>query len=230
MGYLIDVDWAALFRPEMSLLEVLVRGVVVYAALCIFLRIILKRQAGKIALADLLVVSLISGVCRNPLIRDAYSIPDGIAVVVVVLSMSYSLDFLCYYVPRVHGLLHPPPVVLVRDGEIDKENLRRELMTESQLLSQLRHHGLETAAQAAKAILEGSGQLSVIPKSGRGDTVRTRFDPGTDALAQPRDARLKMREDLAWHEEQIRKHQTAVAALKTLVSAEDTAPSARDGS
>jgi uncharacterized membrane protein YcaP (DUF421 family) len=208
MGYLIDVDWASLFRPQMSVLEVLIRGVVVYVTLCLLLRIILKRQAGKIAIADLLVVTIIGGVCRNSLVRDAYSIPDTLAVVVVVLGLSYSLDFLSYYVPRIHALMHPAPVVLVRNGQVDQGSLRRELITESQLLAQLRQHGLESPSDAAMAMLEGSGQISVIPRM-----LHVEIPGG--------DRNRKVRDDLAWHEEQIRKHQAVAAALKGLVSADD---------
>jgi uncharacterized membrane protein YcaP (DUF421 family) len=85
MGRLLETDWSGLFTPEMSIPEILIRGTLVYLALCILLRVILKRQAGKMSLSDLLVVAVVAGICRNPLVRNAYSIPDGIAVVAVVL-------------------------------------------------------------------------------------------------------------------------------------------------
>src|SRR5437870_12064508 len=132
MDALFHVDWHALFIPKLSFLEIILRGVIIYVGLCLLLRIVLKRQAGQVALSDLLVVTLVAGVCRNPLVADAYSIPDGLAVVAVVLGCSYAADWLCYYSPAVHRLLHPPRVQLVRDGEILWDNLRRELMTEEQ--------------------------------------------------------------------------------------------------
>src|SRR5262245_30749707 len=129
------IDWGELFLPQMTLAEILIRGTVVYVSLCLLLRIVLKRQTGKVSLADLLVVTVIAGVARNPLVRDAYSISDGLAVTVVVLAWNYAMDFLSYYVPLVHMLFHPVPVVLVRDGQVDKDVLRCELITESQLRS-----------------------------------------------------------------------------------------------
>jgi uncharacterized membrane protein YcaP (DUF421 family) len=164
MEWLYQTDWSRLLRPEMSLLEVLVRGTLIYVTLCVLLRVILRRQAAKMSLSDLLVVTLIAGVCRNPLVRDAYSIPDGLAVVLVVLGWSYALDWLSYHSPLVHKLFHPEPVLLIRDGVVLPENLRRELMTESQLRCQLRQHGVEDPAQVARAVMEGSGQVSVIKK------------------------------------------------------------------
>jgi uncharacterized membrane protein YcaP (DUF421 family) len=181
MGRLLQTDWSGLFRPEMSLPEVLIRGTLVYVSLCLLLRVMLKRQAGQLSLSDLLVVAIVAGVCRNPLVRDAYSIPDGLAVVVVVLAWSYALDWLSYYSPWVHKLLHPQPVVLVRDGQVIEPNLRRELMTESQLRAQLRQHGVEDLSQVAQAVLEGGGQVSVIQK-----TDKPGRPPGPDgAAAEP---------------------------------------------
>src|SRR2546423_1521051 len=94
MDALFHVDLHALFVPKLSLLEIVLRGTVIYVGLCLLLRVVLKRQAGKVSLSDLLVITLVAGVCRNPLIADAYSIPDGLGVVAVVLLSSYAADWL----------------------------------------------------------------------------------------------------------------------------------------
>ena len=113
MEFLWSVDWAQLFTPQMSLPEILIRGTLIYVALCLLLRVVLKRQAGRVSLSDLLVVSVVAGVCRNPLVRDAYSVTDGVLVVATVLAWGYALDWLSYYVPLIHQLLHAPPVPLM---------------------------------------------------------------------------------------------------------------------
>ncbi len=164
MDALFHVNWHQLLVPKLSLLEIVLRGVLIYVGLCLLLRVVLKRQAGKVGLADLLVVTLVAGVCRNPLVADAYSIPDGLGVVAVVLLSSYAADWLSYHSPLVHTLMHPPRVELVRDGTILHDNLRRELMTESQLRCQLRQKGVSDPADVAEAWIEGSGEISVIRK------------------------------------------------------------------
>src|SRR4051812_49762845 len=112
MDFFWRTDWGRLFTPEMSLPEILIRGTVIYLALCLLLRVVLKRQAGKVALSDLLVVALVAGVCRNPLVRDTKSIPDGLAIVTTVLAWSYAVDWLSYRFRTVHRLMHPQPVPL----------------------------------------------------------------------------------------------------------------------
>jgi uncharacterized membrane protein YcaP (DUF421 family) len=167
MSALFHVDWQRLFVPQLSLLEIIIRGIVVYVGLCLQLRIVLKRQAGHVALADLLVITLVAGVCRNPLVADAYSIPDGLGVVAVVLISSYAADWLSYYSPFFHRLSHPPRVELIRDGQVVDANLRRELMTDSQLHCQLRHKGVADPEEVAEAWIESSGEITVIRKPDR---------------------------------------------------------------
>src|SRR5438552_2753415 len=106
MDFLWRTDWDQLFVPKMSLLEILVRGTFTYLGLCLLLRIVLKRQAGKVSISDLLVVSIVAGVCRNPLIADAYSVTDGMLVVATVLGWSYVLDWLSYRSPIFHRVMH----------------------------------------------------------------------------------------------------------------------------
>src|SRR5437870_8818354 len=124
MDALFHVDWHALFIPKLSFLEIILRGVIIYVGLCLLLRIVLKRQAGKVSLSDLLVVTLVAGICRNPLVADAYSIPDGLGVVAVVLVSSYAADWLSYHSPVFHRMMHPPRVQLIKDGEVLHQHLR----------------------------------------------------------------------------------------------------------
>src|SRR4029079_6817391 len=113
-----QTDWSRIFTPQMSLPEVLVRGTLVYLALVLLLRIVLKRQAGKVGMSDLLVVTIVAGVCRNPLVRDAYSVTDGVLIVGVVLLWSFVLDWLSFHSPFIHRLLHRQRVRLIEDGRV----------------------------------------------------------------------------------------------------------------
>jgi uncharacterized membrane protein YcaP (DUF421 family) len=110
------------------------------------------------SLSDLLVVTLVAGVCRNPLAKDAYSIPDALLVITVVLAWSYTVDWLCYYSPLIHDLMHPSPVVLIEDGKILYENLRRELMTEQQLRAQLRLNGVGDLPRLPRLVWRAAGR------------------------------------------------------------------------
>lgn len=162
MEALVRIDWQQLLVPQFSVFEMLLRGCLIYLSLVLLLRIVLKRQAGRIAMSDLVVVTLVTGVCRNPLIADRYSLTDSLGVVAVVLGCSYAVDWLSYHSQFIHGLVHSEPVLLVQDGEVNQSNLKQELMTEQRLRSKLRAHGIRDLNQVAQAWLEADGTVSVL--------------------------------------------------------------------
>src|SRR5262249_33835487 len=113
---------------------------------------------------DLLIIGLVAGVCRNPLVADGYSLTDGLGVVVVVLACSYLVTWLCYRSKFIHRLTHHDPVLLIRDGRVLTENLRNELMTADRLQSKLGGQGVTDPAEVSEAWLEGDGEVSVIKR------------------------------------------------------------------
>ncbi|HEX3149747.1 MAG TPA: YetF domain-containing protein [Gemmataceae bacterium] len=159
-----DTDWSKVFAPQMSIPEVLVRGTLGYLGVVILLRIVPRRAAGRISLSDLLVVTIIAGVVRNPLVGSSDSVLDGFLIIAVVLLWSFALDWLSYRVEWVHRLLHPNSVVVVRNGRVQDENLAGELMTREQLKAQLRQHGISNLAEVAEARIESDGKVSVIAR------------------------------------------------------------------
>lgn len=58
--------------------------------------------------------------------------------------------------------MNPAPLPLVKDGKIMRKHLRQELVTEEELLSQLRQQGVENLGDVKRCYLEGDGHFSVI--------------------------------------------------------------------
>lgn len=158
---MIDIDWGALFIPEISLLEVFLRGTIVYIVLLILFRV-LKRDAGEIGIADLLVVVLVADAAQNAMASVYNSITEGVVLVSTILFWNFAIDWLGYRYPRFGKLIYPPPIALVKDGRMLRRNLRREMLTEEELISQLRQQGVENLADVKKAYIEGDGHISVI--------------------------------------------------------------------
>jgi uncharacterized membrane protein YcaP (DUF421 family) len=166
MGAFGPVDWGTVFVPKTPLLEIVVRGTLVYLALFAMLRLVLKRQSGAIGVSDLLVVVLIADAAQNAMAGDYKSVPDGVLLVAVIIFWSYALDWLGHRYPRVGRFLHPPPLLLVEDGRMHRRNMRAELITPEELMSQLREQGVEHLARVKRAYMEGDGKLSVVTRDG----------------------------------------------------------------
>lgn len=159
------VDWAKLFVPSYSILETIIRGTVTYIVLFMFLRI-LRRETGTLNITDLLVVVVIADAAQNAMAGEYKSITEGIILVATIMFWDYLMDWLSFRFPAIRRLLRPSPLLLIKDGEIQRRNLRQEMITIDELMSSLREQGIEKISEVDKAFLEGDGKISVI-KQGR---------------------------------------------------------------
>jgi uncharacterized membrane protein YcaP (DUF421 family) len=162
MDILVGVDWNKLFVPSTPLAETLLRGTLMYLALVCLMRLVLQRETGAVGLADLLVVVLLADAAQNALADDYSSIPDGVLLVVTILFWSHALNWLGYRSRLVERLLHPAPKPLVRDGRLLRPNMERELVTEEELMSQLRLQGVDDLREVKVVHMEGDGRFSVV--------------------------------------------------------------------
>lgn len=162
MHWLTSIDWGPSFLPDTSLLEIVLRGTIVYLVLFFLLRVILKRQSGEVGVTDLLVIVLIADAAQNAMADDYQSVSDGVLLVATIVFWSYTLDWLGYRFPWLNRLIYPPPILLVRNGRLLRANMKHELITEGELRSQLRLRGVKDVTQVKEAYMEADGRISVV--------------------------------------------------------------------
>jgi uncharacterized membrane protein YcaP (DUF421 family) len=156
------IAWHKAFGVQTPPLEIILRGSIVYLALYIMLRVVLKRQSGSTGITDLLVIVLIADAAQNAMSAGYSSITDGLILVATIIGWSYLLDFLAFRFPWLARLIQPSPLPLVRNGDMIRRNMRRELITEEELRSQLRQQGIDDMAKVKAAFMEPDGQVSVV--------------------------------------------------------------------
>lgn len=163
MDWLTKMDWQEAFTPTMSLLEAFTRGTAVFLILLVVLRI-MRKQWGGISLADLLMIILIGNAVQNSIMADTKSITDGVLSALVIIGWSYALEYLGCVSSTWEKFIHPPPFLLMKEGEFLYKNMRREFITEDELMTQMREQGLEDRSKVKAAYLEGDGHISIIKK------------------------------------------------------------------
>jgi uncharacterized membrane protein YcaP (DUF421 family) len=162
MGALFDpVDWGRLFVPTTPLLETVVRGSCVYLGLFALLRFVFRRESGAARISILLLLVLLADATQNAMAGDYSSITDGLLLVATMMAWDFGLDWLGSRVPWLGQLIHPAPLLLVRAGRMLRANMRRELVSEEELWTGLRQHGVRELSDVEAAYLEGDGKLSV---------------------------------------------------------------------
>ena len=155
------IDLHQMFVPTGSLLELVVRGSLMYLLILAGFRIF-RRDAGSLSVSDLLVVVLIADAAQNGMAGEYKSLTEGVVIVATIFAWNYVLDWLAYRSRFVYWLLHPPSLLLIRNGQIQFRNLRSQLITKDDLLEQLREQGVESVARVKTCFLEGDGRMSVI--------------------------------------------------------------------
>ena len=162
MSILSNIEWEKMFVPDTSLLEIFLRGTIMYLSIYFLLRFVLKRQTGSLGIADVLVLVLIADAAQNAMADDYHSLTDGLLLVSTIVFWSYALDWLGYHFPRLERIFHAGPLKIVQDGRVLRQQMKKELISEEELLSQLRQHGISDLRKVKEACIEGDGHISVV--------------------------------------------------------------------
>lgn len=157
----------ALLRFEMNPWELVLRGTLMFWFLFLLFRFVLRRDVGSIAIADVLLLVLIADASQNAMAGGYQSVPEGMLLVATIAGWNYALDWACFRWRGLRRIIEPPALVLVRDGRLNRRNLRREMVTMEELLAKLREHGLEHLADVKVARMESDGEITVIARTGR---------------------------------------------------------------
>ena len=160
-----SVDWSKLFIPSGSLLEILIRGTVMYLLLFAAMRLLPRRQVGGLVNADLLIVVLIADAVQNAMAGGYRSITEGVVLAAVIFGWATVIDWLDFKFPRLN-LAAARALPVVRNGRFMHRNMAREQVSEEEILAALRQHGLDSIEPVATAYIEGDGRFSVLLRGG----------------------------------------------------------------
>jgi uncharacterized membrane protein YcaP (DUF421 family) len=159
-----NVDLGKVLLPDTPVLEIVIRGSITYLTLFVLLRVLGKRQAGGVGVTDILVIVLIADAAQNAMAGQYTSVADGLILVATIIGWAWALDWLAYRFRRIERFVYPGPLRLIEDGRPIPENLRAQLLTHEELMSQLRAQGVNHIGEVESAYLEGSGTLTVVKK------------------------------------------------------------------
>lgn len=156
---------AEVFGLSTPVWQIFLRATVVYVALVLLLRIVAKRNAGNISPNDILTLVIVGGMGTDAIMGGSTSAGDILLFIAVVVFWAYVLDSLEYHVPAVRRLLRDRKTILVENGRIIRRNMRRELVTEEELMAELRKEGVEDLAMVKLAVMEADGEISIVKEN-----------------------------------------------------------------
>lgn len=161
---LLSADISQLMHFTVSPLELVVRGTLMFWFLLLIFRLILRRDIGSASITDFLFVVILGDAAQNAMIGEGTSVGDGMVLVSTLVLWNYLLDVLSYKFPRVARLLSAQKLCLVRDGKLQRRNMRKEFITADEVYEKIREAGLEHLNQVKLMYMESDGEISVIKR------------------------------------------------------------------
>jgi uncharacterized membrane protein YcaP (DUF421 family) len=158
------MNWSEIFGFSVSPLEVVVRGTAMYLFLFVLFRVVVKRRIGAVGMADILVLVIVADAAQNGMAGEYRSVTEGCLLVGTIVGWDVLIDWLAFRIPPLQRVLEPPPLLLIDHGRVLWRNLRKELVSEMELTSKLREHGVTDPHEVEKAYMEPDGQVTVIKK------------------------------------------------------------------
>ena len=160
-------DLVDVFGMTMPVLELVLRGTVMYWFLFAVFRLVLRRDTGAMGLTDFLFIVLLGDAAQNGMIGQASSATDAITLIATLVFWNVLIDWASYRFPAVERVLAPPRLCLVRDGRLDRRNMRRQFISLDELMSKVRQEGLEDLGHVKRMYLESDGEISLIRRPGK---------------------------------------------------------------
>jgi uncharacterized membrane protein YcaP (DUF421 family) len=164
--------WKDMFVLGLPLAEKILRPIFVYAFLVISLRLSGKRELVQLNPFDLVVLLTLSNTVQNAIIGDDNSVSGGIIGATSLLAVNYLVVRFLYGHKRIDQLVEGSADVLIENGIIRLERLRKELISRTQLEAAARKQGFESLNDVQKCILEPGGNLTFIGKKPATDDIR----------------------------------------------------------
>lgn len=147
------------------MLIIFFRAIILYIFILLVMRLMGKREIGQLQPFELAISIMIADLATIPMSDIGVPIFNGIIPILGLLVVHLCITILNLKSSKARAIICGKPAVLVCKGKIDRDVLEKERFTVNELLEKLRENGITDINDVEYAILETSGQVTVIPKS-----------------------------------------------------------------
>ena len=155
------------FESWSGLARTLVAGILAYAALVIFLRISGNRTLSKLNAFDLVVTVALGSTLATIILSEDVALTEGVLALATLIALQYLISWSSVRWPAVSRAVKSEPVLVLRDGQLLSDQLRRARLVQSEIEAVVRQQGIAHLDQVMAVVLETDGSVSVIPLSAK---------------------------------------------------------------
>lgn len=201
-----------------KMLIIFIRAIILYTIVLIVMRLMGKREIGQLQPFELAISILIADLASIPMAELGIPISNGIIPILGLLSMHLVISLLNMKSIRFREVMCGKPALLIYRGKIDEKVLKKERVTINELEERMRSNSIYNLGDVEYAILETSGQVTVIPKPNKRNTTPKDFniEPEYEGIAYDLvidgvvmyDNLKKIGKDYKWLEKELKKFKT----------------------
>ena len=160
-----------MFFVPLPIAEKILRPVIVYLCLVVFLRIFGKRELAQLNPFDLVVLLSLSNTVQNAMIGEDNSVTGGVVGAFALLAINWLLMWVLYRAPKATAGLEGHPSTLIRAGVVQEAELKKQSLTHEELISALNRNGFNDPEDVELCVLEPNGTFFVQGKKPSSDEV-----------------------------------------------------------
>ena len=139
------------------------KTVVVYIFLVLGLRLLGKRQLGQMNIYDLVLIIVLANAVQNAMVGNDNTLVGGVIAASTLLLMNRLFSILIHRSSSLEHKMVGDPLIIVQDGQMLVNSMKKEAITPEQLYAAMREHGITELSDVQLAVLEVDGGISIVP-------------------------------------------------------------------
>src|ERR1700738_4656737 len=164
--------WTNMFVLGVPIAEKILRPIIVYIFLIVGLRLSGKRELAQLNPFDLIVLLTLDNTVQNAIIGNDNSVTGGIIGAASLLAVNYLVVRFLYDHRKIDQLVEGRADILIEDGQIHEQKLKRELITKQELAAAARKQGFNSLSEVHQCVLEPGGTLSFTARKPAPEDIR----------------------------------------------------------
>jgi uncharacterized membrane protein YcaP (DUF421 family) len=145
-------------------MDIVVRAVVLYLFMLFVMRVIGRRELSSLSPVDLVLLIVLGDAIQQGLTQDDYSVTGAVIAIATIAAMQVLVSYLSFRSRRVRTVLEGHPIVVIQDGKLLEQNLRRQRITPDELAEEMRIQSIASFEDVQWGILESNGSVSFVKK------------------------------------------------------------------
>lgn len=153
-----------MFQISVSPFELIIRTVAVYVVVLLLLRLGGRKQIAQMGPTELVAMLLISNAVQNSMNAGDNSLVGGLISAGVLVIVSRIISYTTYHSHLMSAIIEGKPIMLVKDGIIQRTELKKILMTLPQFRALLMIQGIDDITGIYRVVMDSEGRMIVIHK------------------------------------------------------------------